>query len=308
MANVLLAAGLGAVQAWISLTSGLAPLVAANAAAGVTKLGGFEVGKFTGGSITSSLEMAGSEVTLFLTNSYCGPVTIDYATTKNNLIPSQPDGSSTIPSERSTGRYPLIRYRIADNRQAFNQHTTIQMQFGQPVTSPTPYVYALPFAAGDRHRVTQGFNGTFTHTGPDRYAVDFPMPEGTVIVAARNGTVLASNDQATTGGIGPQFLALEQVNWVLIRHDDGTIGSYFHLRPGGVSVRPGQTVRRGQPIGRSGFTGYATEPHLHFHVMAPLNGHAHRSFPFVFKTSPVDEKGHPPEQGVAYTAFEAAPD
>src|SRR5436190_20634732 len=40
------------------------------------------------------------------------------------------------------------------------------------------YVYSLPFGAGAEYRVTQGYNGTYSHTGSDQYAVDFKMPPG----------------------------------------------------------------------------------------------------------------------------------
>ncbi|MEE7545808.1 M23 family metallopeptidase, partial [Xanthomonas sp. Kuri4-1] len=42
------------------------------------------------------------------------------------------------------------------------------------------------------------------------------------------------------------------------------------LAPGGVDVRPGQAVRAGQGLGRSGSTGFSTAPHLHFAIQ--LNG------------------------------------
>ena len=35
---------------------------------------------------------------------------------------------------------------------------------------------------------------------------------------------------------------------------------------GGADVRPGDRVRRGQPIGRSGDTGWSAFPHLHIQV------------------------------------------
>jgi murein DD-endopeptidase MepM/ murein hydrolase activator NlpD len=51
---------------------------------------------------------------------------------------------------------------------------------------------------------------------------------------------------------------------VVIRHADGHYTQYGHLSA--ISVRDGQTVAAGQRIGRSGATGNATGPHLHFEV------------------------------------------
>jgi murein DD-endopeptidase MepM/ murein hydrolase activator NlpD len=41
---------------------------------------------------------------------------------------------------------------------------------------------------------------------------------------------------------------------------------YYHLEKEGVLVQEGDTVKTGQPIGRSGHTGYSAFPHLHFEV------------------------------------------
>src|SRR5690625_5722784 len=57
-----------------------------------------------------------------------------------------------------------------------------------------------------------------------------------------------------------------RANFVRILHDDGSMALYAHLDYGGVSVRDGQRVKRGQRIGRSGNTGFSTGPHLHFVV------------------------------------------
>ena len=54
---------------------------------------------------------------------------------------------------------------------------------------------------------------------------------------------------------------------------------YAHLQPGGVLVRTGQRVRRGQPIGLSGNTGFSSGPHLHF-VVQVNRGMRLESIPF----------------------------
>jgi murein DD-endopeptidase MepM/ murein hydrolase activator NlpD len=51
---------------------------------------------------------------------------------------------------------------------------------------------------------------------------------------------------------------------VYIDHGLGVTSLYFHLSR--TDVREGQTVRRGQVIGRAGSTGRVTGPHLHFSV------------------------------------------
>jgi murein DD-endopeptidase MepM/ murein hydrolase activator NlpD len=95
------------------------------------------------------------------------------------------------------------------------------------------------------------------------YSLDFAMPEGTPVLAAREGTVLLVQDGFTEGGTDPGLI--ERANLVVVAHDDGTMASYGHLRRG-IRVRRGDDVREGQLLGFSGATGYAGQPHLHFHV------------------------------------------
>lgn len=55
-------------------------------------------------------------------------------------------------------------------------------------------------------------------------------------------------------------------NYVALDLGDGRFAFYEHLKPGSIAVKPGEHVQRGQVIGKLGFTGESTGPHLHFHV------------------------------------------
>jgi murein DD-endopeptidase MepM/ murein hydrolase activator NlpD len=63
-------------------------------------------------------------------------------------------------------------------------------------------------------------------------------------------------------------ITLETVggNRVIIDIGGGYYAFYAHLKPGGVKVKLGDKVKRGQVIGIVGNTGNSTEPHLHFHI------------------------------------------
>lgn len=85
------------------------------------------------------------------------------------------------------------------------------------------------------------------HTGTDVAA-----PSGTPIVAMDSGTVIKS---VKIGSYG---------NYIVIDHGNGITTLYAHMSSRLVSE--GESVKKGQQIGKVGCTGYATGNHLHFEV------------------------------------------
>ncbi len=144
-------------------------------------------------------------------------------------------------------------------------------------------LYQLPYSAGSSFRVTQAYGGTFSHKGSNKYAIDWKMPEGTPVHAARSGLVVKVKDDSTKGGPSMKFDRYN--NYVLIRHEDGTLGHYCHLKKGSVRVTPGQTVQTGDPLAFSGNTGFSSGPHLHFCVFRTTSGRERESIPIQFKTA-----------------------
>jgi murein DD-endopeptidase MepM/ murein hydrolase activator NlpD len=138
-------------------------------------------------------------------------------------------------------------------------------------------VYSLPVEES-AYELGQGFHGAFSHDDTaNRYAVDLIVPEGTAVLAARDGVVMHSTSGFIESGTGPGMN--RRANVIRVLHDDGSMALYAHLQEGGVLVAPGQRVTLGQVIGRSGSTGHATGPHLHFAVQ--VNGGMHLvSVPF----------------------------
>ncbi|PTN53192.1 M23 family metallopeptidase [Stenotrophomonas panacihumi] len=133
---------------------------------------------------------------------------------------------------------------------------------GDPRALPDGQVLRLPFD-GAPIRVDQGYDGAFSHhDDANRYALDFALPEGTPILAAREGTVLQVEAGYREGGDDHALPA----NLVRILHRDGSMAVYAHLSADGLAVRPGQWVKAGERIALSGQTGYSTGPHLHFAV------------------------------------------
>jgi len=91
------------------------------------------------------------------------------------------------------------------------------------------------------------------HTG-----VDFTPGAGTPIEAVADGVVVDSTVADGSWGVH-----------VTLEHDvDGVIfyTSYAHMQTGSMTLQMGDTVTRGQVIGRVGSTGQSNGAHLHFTV------------------------------------------
>lgn len=142
-------------------------------------------------------------------------------------------------------------------------------------------VYQYPYAPGDYFPVVQGFGGGYSHSGASEYAVDFAMPIGTPVHAARAGVVIDLVEQHTRGGASRKYA--EYANYVVILHGDDTTGEYYHLKQNGVTVQLGEPVTAGQTIGYSGNTGFSSLPHLHFAVYHAKPFGKYQSLPFVFE-------------------------
>ena len=123
--------------------------------------------------------------------------------------------------------------------------------------------YVLPWAVGQRFRVNRSFEhyDLALNGGVGLYAVDFGLPLGTPVHAARAGTVVAVEER-----FSDDDKADYHENWVMVRHADGTIGRYIHLTMNGALVEVGDRVSQGQQIGLSGNSGPSTGSHLHFDV------------------------------------------
>ncbi|WP_296976855.1 murein hydrolase activator EnvC [Thermobacillus sp. ZCTH02-B1] len=90
--------------------------------------------------------------------------------------------------------------------------------------------------------------------GKQHNGIDFAAPAGTDIYAAESGTVIVAQRMSGYG------------NTVIIDHGNGLWTLYAHIRNGGILVKAGDEVKKGQKIAEVGSTGNSTGPHLHFEV------------------------------------------
>lgn len=83
--------------------------------------------------------------------------------------------------------------------------------------------------------------------------INIEAPEGASVKAAENGTVIYVGSGVEGYG-----------NLILIRHANGYVSAYAHLKS--MSVAKGTVVSRGQAIGAAGMTGSVSKPQLHFEL------------------------------------------
>lgn len=110
---------------------------------------------------------------------------------------------------------------------------------------------------GDRriYAYSNGKSSTSLH-----YGNDYGIPTGSEVRACAEGKVVMAENRISTG-------------WsVVIEHLPGLYSLYYHNSE--LNVKEGDTVRQGEIIAKSGATGLATGPHLHWEMR--LNGSAVR--------------------------------
>lgn len=87
---------------------------------------------------------------------------------------------------------------------------------------------------------------------------DYAASSGTPVRALGNGVVIYAGWKSGFG------------NTVEIRHNNGMVTRYGHLRSFGAGIKRGVSVAISRTIGSVGMTGLATAPHLHFEIL--ING------------------------------------
>lgn len=125
--------------------------------------------------------------------------------------------------------------------------TEDDMLKNRPLYAPVSYLrVASLFQPNRLHPITRKVQ---PHLG-----VDFELPEGAPIHAARGGTVLRAGKNRVAG------------NFVVLRHANGFETSYNHLQRLEPRIRSGLKLNAGEKLGENGCTGYCTKAHLHFTV------------------------------------------
>ena len=155
-------------------------------------------------------------------------------------------------------RAELRRLRQITFRRQLRIVVTLLALTGCAVEPPRPEGERIPpgAAALPPPPIISKFGDWAGHGGAPRLwqhtGIDIRARVGMPVLAADDGTVVRVGRQPLAG------------KFIILSHAADLSTVYYHLSEIGVTA--GRTVRRGEPIGRSGMTGNATAPHLHFGV------------------------------------------
>ena len=232
-------------------------------------------------------------------NTFFAPVQLAFRLSQmENVASGTPEDGMIVLPARS--QVPLITVGKAVPGADLKFNTDFQFLPGEPGAEHRPeQPYRFPYALSTEAWVSQAFPDVITHGDPaSQYAIDFVMPVGTHVFAARGGVVIevASNFFEN----GTDMKDAPRANIVRVLHDDGTMSLYGHLSWNSIRVVPGQRVARGEYLANSGNTGFSTGPHLHF-VVQRNRGGALVSVPIEFMSRggvPVTVRSH--DHYVAY--------
>lgn len=148
---------------------------------------------------------------------------------------------------------PKVSPKIAQNDAP--PSANIVTPAADPLPEPTPIgttgATSTSFRWPVRGRISEGFGPK--STGGQNDGINIAVPQGTPIKAAEDGFVAYAGSELKGYG-----------NLVLVRHSNGYVTAYAHASE--LAVKKGETVKRGQVIGKAGQTGNVTSPQLHFEV------------------------------------------
>lgn len=251
--------------------------------------------------LTVTHAFSGPAVQLTAKNEFYAPVEValEITTIRGLQYPRPDDDLRWVVPARST--LSLLSLDLLEDVPAPFLEYQFRYLAGDPdALHRPPVAYRAPFAISTNYPVTQAFPEVATHTTPDSYyAVDFAMPIGTDIFAARGGIVFDVASSNFRGGLDPKRDG-PAANVVRILHGDGSYAIYAHLNTHSIRVKPGDNVQRGEYIADSGNTGFSSGPHLHFSVVRNV-GMEIQSLPVVFAGQ--NNATIIPSAGTALTAY-----
>ena len=205
------------------------------------------------------------------------------ATWLDKKIEFRPDGEGSFSAlagvglDRAPGTYPLVFNGQTSEvvvKAHFYPSSTVKVppKFVQPPkevqarideeiaikravfkASPPERLWQGPFTAPANTRYTSSFGVRRTYNGitqSTHQGLDYSAAMGTEVKAANSGRAAIVHDMYFEGG------------FIVIDHGESIFTLYMHLSE--FLVKEGEAIEKGQRIAKSGSSGRATGPHLHF--------------------------------------------
>ena len=149
---------------------------------------------------------------------------------------------------KRTGSHELFRYEKDDEKSVLNGLYTKDGKGGS--SNGVGYPLSSIHVSSGFGRRLHPLSGCWAHHDGVDYRANYGVP----VYAVANGVISSAG---WNGGYG---------NEVRIRHSSGYTTNYAHLSS--IAVKHGQSVKRGQVIGRVGSSGVSTGAHLHFGMIS----------------------------------------
>lgn len=148
--------------------------------------------------------------------------------------------------------------------------TRLYCSMGDPNKKIVERPLSLPFPKGKEYKIIQAYKGFYSHNDNySQYAIDIDLKQKDTVCAADDGFVVGVIKDYKYGGRDIKWK--NYANFITLYHPvTGYYTQYVHLHHKGSFVKIGEFVKKGQPIGLSGMTGWTTEEHLHFNVLIPV--------------------------------------
>lgn len=215
-------------------------------------------------------------------------------------------------------------------------HTDLTLLYFQPGSPEENYYYhhnrkarfdrfkyfepELPFFG--EWKVSQGFDGQFTHKKDWKYAWDFVIVNekgeefsnngnsvedyycyNIPVTSPLDGEVVKIIDGISDNPIGEANTEKNWGNTIIIKHDKDFFSSISHLKEGSFKVKEGDYVKKGEMLAACGNSGRSPYPHIHFQFQATDKlGDKTLKYPIAFYTTKKDnglifESFNFPEEG-----------
>lgn len=172
----------------------------------------------------------------------------DLLTKKGPASPVTGDEATTAPVEVASiapnGGAPIAQEALATETETTQVAAAKPLQ--QPAVEPT-------LSGADKFRWPVSGRIITDFANSKGTGINIEAPEGAAIRAAENGQVIYVGNGVEGYG-----------NLVLIRHPNGYVSAYAHLRD--TKVQKGDVINRGDQIGTAGMTGSVSRPQLHFEL------------------------------------------